>query len=395
LLLQGSASIALALLAGCVPTKSPLPSAGAAPAPPIRLPFSANRPLPAVILQPSLPIPDVPLAVKIGQMLMLGFHGVAVDERSMIIQAIRQQQIGSVVFFQYNIRSPGQVRELTAALHDASSLPLIIAVDHEGGLVNRFRGDFGFTSNYSEQALGALNDLAVTRAQSENVAQQLASFGINLNLAPVVDLNLNPANPVIGAVQRSFSADPAVVVEQARAVIESHHKYNVLCTLKHFPGHGSSRQDSHQGFVDVSDTWPPSELTPYSDLLQLGLGDAVMTAHIFNAHLDQKLPATLSHAIVTGLLREKLGYPGVVISDDMQMRAISALYDYKTAIRLVIEAGVDIIAIANNLNYRDDAAERTVGIIHDLVTSGVLSTARIDQSYRRIMALKQRLLLAR
>jgi beta-N-acetylhexosaminidase len=379
----------MALLASCVPAESPMLSTGVAQAPHSSLP--ANRPVPAVILQPTLPLPDAPLAVKIGQMIMLGFHGLAVDERSMIIRAIRQQQIGNVVFFQYNIRTPEQVRALTAALHDASSLPLIIAVDHEGGLVNRFRGDFGFTSNYSEQELGALNDLAITRTQSENVAQQLAAFGINLNLAPVVDLNLNPTNPVIGAVQRSFSADPAVVVAQARTVIESHHKHNVLCTLKHFPGHGSSRQDSHQGFVDVSDTWQPSELTPYTELLQLGLGDAVMTAHIFNAHLDPELPATLSHAIITGLLREKLGYQGVVISDDMQMRAISARYDDKTAIRLVLEAGVDIIAIANNLNYRDDAAQRTVGIIHDLVASGAISPARIDQSYQRVMALKQRL----
>lgn len=387
---RGSAALAL-LLAGCAPgarNQSLLPSVARRP---LTLAALANRPIPAAILQPSLPAPDVPLEVKIGQMIMLGFRGTAVNDNSMIIRAIREQRIGSVVFFRYNIQNPPQLRQLTTDLQAASTLPLFIAVDHEGGWVNRFRAGFGFQSNYSEQYLGAVNDLALTRQQSENAAEQLASLGINLNLAPVVDLNLNPGNPVIGAVERSFSADPAVVVAQARAVIESHRKHKVLTTLKHFPGHGSSRHDSHLGFVDVTDTWQEVELQPYAELIQTGLCDLIMTAHIFNANLDDKYPATLSQATITGLLRAKLGYQGVIVSDDMQMRAISAQYDFETAIRLVVTAGVDIIAIANNLNYRSDNAERTVNIIRKMVEDGTIPLERINQSYQRIMALKARL----
>jgi beta-N-acetylhexosaminidase len=182
-----------------------------------------------------------------------------------------------------------------------------------------------------------------------------------------------------------------MVVAHARAVIESHHAQNILCTLKHFPGHGSSHADSHYGFVDVSDFWQEAELTPYFELIKSNLCDAVMTAHIFNAKLDAAHPATLSRPVITGILREKIGYDGVVISDDMQMNAIAAQYDYATAIRLLVEAGVDIIAISNMFKYAEDWAPRTAGILRSLVEAGVISPARIDQSYQRILRLKQRI----
>jgi beta-N-acetylhexosaminidase len=390
--LRGSGqAVAAALLAGCATHNGQAFTPGSVSLSTNLVNLTAKKPPLLAPLQANLPIPDVPLEVKIGQMLMLGFRGQYLTDDSTIVRVIREQHLGSVVLFRYNVGSPSQLREMTAMLQAASSQPLLIAIDHEGGLVNRFVGDFGFVSNYSAQELGEHNDLALTRTQSANAAQRLAAFGINLNLAPVVDLNLNPSNPVIGGVHRSFSSDPTIVNAHARAMIESHHEHNVLCTLKHFPGHGSSYHDSHRGFVDVTDTWQVSELSPYAALIGNGVCDAVMTAHIFNAMLDAERPATLSHAIVTGLLRERLGYDGVVISDDMQMRAISTLYDFETAVRLVIEAGVDIIAIGNNLSYAEDWAERTVGIIRGLVESGVLSAERIDQSYRRIMRLKGRL----
>lgn len=349
-----------------------------------------RRPLLAP-LRPQLPIPDVPLEVKIGQMIMLGFHGPQVNDQSTIIRAIRDYHIGSTVLFGHNVSSPGQVMDLTSALQAASEQPLLIAVDQEGGLVNRFGSGFGFSSNYSAQELGARNDLVLSMAQGESIGQRLAALGINLNLAPVVDLNLNPANPVIGGVQRSFSADPEVVTQQSKVLIQSHHHNNVLCTLKHFPGHGSSQQDSHLGFVDVTDSWQAIELTPYRQLIQSGLCDVIMTAHIFNAKLDDTYPATLSRRIVTGILREQLGYNGVIMSDDLQMRAISQLYDFETAVQLAVAAGVDIIAISNNLSYADNWAERTVATVLDLVTRGQVSAERIDQSYRRVMNAKQRL----
>jgi beta-N-acetylhexosaminidase len=388
LLQNGAFGATASLLAACTGS-APSFATGSAIAK-LALPMTKRPPLEAP-LRASLPIPDIPLAAKIGQMLMLGFRGHTVNNESMIIHAVRDLNIGSVVLFRYNVESPAQLTKLTADLQAAASQPLLIAIDHEGGLVNRFAGGFGFASNLSAQELGARNDLALTRSQSENVAERLATFGINLNLAPVVDLNLNPNNPVIGGVYRSFSADPAVVSAHAKVVIESHHQQNVLCTLKHFPGHGSSFADSHRGFVDVTETWQVSELAPYAALIGGGLCDAVMTAHIFNGMLDPERPATLSPAIITGLLREKLGYDGVVISDDMQMQAIAKQYDFEAAVGLAVSAGVDMIAIANNLSYAANWAERAIAAIQELVASGKVSAERIDQSYRRIMRLKQRL----
>ena len=176
-----------------------------------------------------------------------------------------------------------------------------------------------------------------------------------------------------------------------RVVIEAHHDHNVLCTLKHFPGHGNSRADSHLGFVDVTETWQPEELLPYANLIHNGLADAIMTAHIYNARLDAIYPATLSGPIIGGILRHRLGYDGVVISDDMQMRAISKQFDFETAVGLAVIAGVDILAISNNLAYADDWPERTINAIQGLVEEGKVSAERIDQSYQRIQRLKQRL----
>ncbi|MCL4859063.1 MAG: glycoside hydrolase family 3, partial [Caldilineaceae bacterium] len=284
--------------------------------------------------------------------------------------------------------SPEQVQALVASLQSLAEIPLLVAIDQEGGIISRLRERYGFPPTRSHQALGELNDLAATRQHAGDMAHTLAGLGINLNLAPVVDLNVNPSNPIIAAYERSFGADPQQVTEQARAFIEAHHAAGVRCTLKHFPGHGSSTTDSHEGFVDVTQTWTRQELAPYQALVEAGLADAVMTAHVFNAHLDPEYPATLSHATITGLLRIELGYDGVVISDDMQMAAIRAHYGYETAIQKTIEAGVDLIAIGNNLVYEEDIVTRTVSLITRLVESGVLSEARIDESYRRIQRLK-------
>ncbi len=351
---------------------------------------TSSRP-PLRLLHSSLPIPEPPLDVQIGQMLLIGFRGQVIYASSSIMREIQEQHIGGVVLFGDNVQSPAQVQAMTSALQKASAIPLLVAVDQEGGQVMRLGRRFGITTAYSAQALGEQNDLATTTAEAELFAQTLTKAGINLNLAPVVDLNINPRNPVIGALGRSFSADPAIVISQASTFIQAHHKYNALCTLKHFPGHGSSRSDTHLGFVDVTDTWQDSELQPYIDLIKANQCDVIMTAHIFNSKLDDKLPATLSHAVITGILRERLGYDGVVVSDDMQMRAISKYYDFTTAIQLAIAAGIDMLSIANSVTYQETAATRAAKIIRDLVDKGTISEDRINQSYRRIMRLKGRL----
>ncbi len=348
-----------------------------------------SQPVPIV---PALPRPQPSLAAKIGQMIMVGFGGRYPTMQSQIVQDIANGSVGSVVLFGRNVESPAQLQAMTTTLHGVSPQPLLIAIDQEGGWVNRLPRSFGIHSNHSAQYLGQQNDLTITAAQGASTATELAKLGINLNLAPVVDVNTNPTNPIIARYERSYSADPAVVAEHAKVVIDAHRPHNVLCTLKHFPGHGSSQGDTHAGFVDVTDSWNVLELAPYATLIGAQATDVIMTAHIFNATLDPDHPATLSHKIITGLLREKLGYDGVVISDDMQMGAISSRYDLANAVELAINAGVDMIAFSNNIPLRRGAnGSRLHEIIMQLVEAGKIDEQRIDESHQRIMRLKQKL----
>jgi beta-N-acetylhexosaminidase len=342
--------------------------------------------------------PIIPLEDKIGQMLMVGFRGTAVDEGSFIVRDIRRNNLGGVVLFDYdvvkeqagrNITSPVQVKALVAALRGAARVPLLVAVDQEGGKVARLKTACGFPATVSHSTLGRLDDLASTGQHSARLAETLNAMGIGLNLAPVVDLCTNPDNPVIAKLDRCFSADPKVVTRHALRYIAAHHQRGVLTTLKHFPGHGSSRSDSHLGFTDVSDTWTRNELEPYARIIEAGQVDAIMTAHVFNARLDKQYPATLSAATINGLLRGELGFDGVVISDDMQMAAITAHYGFETAIRKALEAGVDILVFGNNLSYDEEIVPRAIAVILGLVDTGVISEARIDQSWQRIMRLKK------
>lgn len=337
----------------------------------------------------------------IGQMIMVGFRGVKPDSKNPIAKEISKGTIGGVILFdvdgpggggERNIRSPRQLRRLTTWLQkQAGAVPLLVGIDQEGGKVNRLRTRYGFPPTVSAKELGQKDDVAWTEKVASRVAHTLASEGVNLNFAPVVDLNTNPENPVIGSKNRSFSVDPAVVVRQARVWIEAHRRAGVISTLKHFPGHGSSHADSHLGFVDVTKTWNESELIPYEQLIAEGLVDAVMTAHIFNANLDPDYPATLSRPIITGILRGKLGFDGVVISDDLQMKAISAGYGLEETIQRGIQGGLDILLFANNSVYEPDIADRAFKTIRRLVEKGVIPRERIEESYRRIRTLKGRL----
>lgn len=341
---------------------------------------------------------DTPsLDVQIGQMLNVGFRGLSMDENGHILRDLRDYHIGSVVLFDYdvpsqtpvrNVQSAGQVRELVSTLNKHAVKPLLITIDQEGGLVSRLKPRFGFPPTVSAQYLGNVDHADTTRHYASLTAQTLSDLGINANLAPVVDLNLNPDNPVIGSIERSFSADPFKVAEHGRIVIEAHHEQNVLTTLKHFPGHGSSREDSHLGMVDVTDEWSEEELIPYRELIDSGHVDMVMTAHIFNENLDNTYPATLSREIITGILRRELGFEGVVISDDMQMEAIRSHYGLENAIKLAILAGVDILCFANNSIYDPDIIPQVHSIIKEFVENGEIPEKRIQESYQRIMALK-------
>lgn len=339
------------------------------------------------------------LADKIAELVMVGFRGTTLDGTEAILEQVRAGQVGGVVLFDVdvatrssrNIDSREQLKSLVAQLQAAAPSPLLVAVDQEGGRVSRLKERYGFPATLSQQELGERGDLALTRSQARQTAEILADVGINLNLAPVVDLNVNPASPVIGALGRSFSADPAVVGDHARAVIEAHRSQGVLTAVKHFPGHGSAPGDTHRGFVDVTGTWSPAELEPYRTLVNEGNVDLVMTAHVFNSRLDAQWPATLSPATVTGVLRTELGFQGVVVADDLQMGAIADHYGLETAVHQALAAGVDILLFANNnlRAYEPDIAPRVVAVVESLVSEGALTEERIDESVERVRALKR------
>jgi beta-N-acetylhexosaminidase len=338
------------------------------------------------------------LREKIGQLLMIGFRGLETGVRSPVSRDIRAGRIGGVVLFdrdlalgeaERNIRSPQQVKKLVDSLQARAAVPLLVAVDQEGGQVARLKEKVGFPATVSARYLGRKDEPELTLEYAGRSAAAMAACGINLNFAPLVDLDVNPENPIIGRYERSFGADPGTVARHALAVIEGHRRHGVACCLKHFPGHGSSSQDSHLGCTDVSETWDAKELRPYREMIAAGQADAVMTAHIFNRRLDPEFPATLSKRTITGLLREELGFTGVVISDDLEMKAISAEYSREKALELALNAGIDIVLLANNLVYDPDIAMRTQEMILGLVAAGRVSAARIDQACRRIIDWKR------
>lgn len=343
-----------------------------------------------------------PLERKIAQMLLLGFPGETLEPGSPIDEAVRRYGTGGVVLFDNNIdlgvtnrniTAPAQLKELTTALQQASELPLLIAVDQEGGVVARLKDRYGFPATVSAKYLGQQNNLELTRSASDSLAATLAEYGFNLNLAPVVDLATNPENPVIAFKERSFSADPTQVTAHAAAFIKSHRHHKILTCLKHFPGHGSSRDDSHLGLVDVTRYWNKDELQPYRNLISQGLCDMVMTAHTFNTAIDPNFPATLSKATIDGILRKQLGFDGVVVSDDLYMGAIVQHYSYEMAVEKAVNAGVDLLVVANDKAYRPDIMPRTIELLLGLVQRGRIPHERIDQACARIMAMKKRMVL--
>jgi len=209
----------------------------------------------------------------------------------------------------------------------------------------------------------------------------LENLGINTNLAPSVDL-IYDYNPIIAGLNRSFSADEKQVSLYAKEFIKAHRKYEIFTAIKHFPGHGSSLEDSHNGFVDISKTWSEIELEPYIELIHSGDADMIMTAHVFNSNLDELYPSTLSYKANTELLRDKLGYKGVIVSDDLQMGAIAKHYTLEQIVTLSINSGVDMLLFGNQLSYQN--SDELVETILAQVKNGAIPLSRILESNSRV-----------
>ena len=337
---------------------------------------------------------------RLGELLLVGFHGTMLQDNAALERLLCETRVAGVILFARNIVDAAQTarltRDLTTRARACTGRPLLVAVDAEGGQVMRLGPAAGWTATLSHQELGQAGDLVQTELEARRIGGMLREAGINWNLAPVIDVGYNPANPVIVGVGRSFGANPKLVAAQARAYIAGMHAAGILTAVKHFPGHGSSVDDSHAGFVDVTDTARPDvELVPYRLLLAEGVVDAVMTAHVFNRHLDAWVPATLSRPTIDGVLRSELGWRGVVVSDDMRMGAIEQHYGAGDAAVRALRAGVDLILIADDRLPGDGSASAgTLEAIRRALRQGRLPAGQVDEALARIAALRSRLTVA-
>ncbi len=335
---------------------------------------------------------------ELGQLIIVGFRGEEINPESEITKHIKDLNLGGVILYDYdsktetygrNIETDDQLLKLASSLVAYSSNPPFIAIDQEGGQVSQLKQRMGFPKMVSAEYLGELDNEDSTRFYARRTAQEFMVVGVNTNFAPVIDLNTNSNNPVISQLERSFSSDPQKVVEHAGYVIDEFDVEGILTVLKHFPGYGSFGNDLHLGIPDVTNSWKPEELMPYEILFNERTINAVMAGHIYNANIDPDWPATLSPKTINGLLRDSLGFDGVIFSDDMQSEAIQSAYGMETAIEQSLNAGVDVLVFRNNQVYDENIAEKVIDIIQKLVAEGKVSEETIRASLDRIAVLKK------
>ncbi len=339
---------------------------------------------------------DKILKDRIGQMLVVGFQGTTLDEKTAL--EIKDNNIGGIILFERSLSNPDAPRNITdkdqliSLINDLQSLndiPMFISIDQEGGTVARLNPTKGFYNPPSPKHIADLGCIDSSRYYACMNATQLRELGINMNFTPCIDMIVNPDNPIIALRERAFSDNPDIVVKEAEIVVEEHRRQGIITSLKHFPGHGSSKTDSHLGLTDVTNTFTDAELIPYKKLIEDNFADIVMVSHLFNSNIDSEFPASLSEKTIGGLLRNRLGFNGVVATDDMHMGAITEEYSYPVALELALNAGVDMIIIGNNSkNYEEDLISETMSVIYDLVISERVSRERIEEAYERIMTLK-------
>jgi beta-N-acetylhexosaminidase len=322
--------------------------------------------------------------LRAGGRVMAGFAGQTADDQAK--RLIRDFRVQSLILFKRNVDTPAQVadlvRELQSLARDAGyARPLLIAIDQEGGRVQRLREPW--TVWPPIRRLGDLASEELTRRMAEAIAKELKACGISLDFAPVLDVDTNPQNPIIG--DRSFARDPEEVGRLGVAFIEALQAQGIAACAKHFPGHGDTDKDSHLDLPVVEHSLArlhEIELVPFRKAIAANVA-TIMTAHVVVRELDEKVPATLSPAVVTTLLREQLGYKGVVVADDLEMKAVSAQWPYEVSAILAARAGCDILPVCEH-------EEAQVAVIEALVRadeSGELRKRDIDDSLLRIEAM--------
>jgi len=322
-------------------------------------------------------MPSKEMRKKIGQLFLMGFEGRNVTPY--VKELISRYHIGGLILFSRNISEPGQAWEL---IRSFKSKGLLKCIDHEGGRVVRLPAPV--TAFPPAGRFGELGSPELARTGALYQGRELAATGINFNFAPVLDVSTNPLNSVIG--DRAFSADPEVAGLMGAEYVRGLHEAGVAACGKHFPGHGDTRQDSHEVLprlsVDLA-TLQSRELVPFRAAMSAGL-TAVMTAHVLYEDIDSTYPATLSRTLITGVLRGELGFDGVVLTDDLEMKGITSGWDVEDRTILALKAGVDMLMFCHSPDVQMAAIETA----YRAVDGRIIKAEQIERSYRRVQKLK-------
>jgi len=321
------------------------------------------------------------LEKQAASLFTVGFPGKTVTNELLGLLA---RGVGGVIFFGRNVGAPAEVLELTRELKRVAARPLVLALDQEGGPVARLRQ--GFTELPPMRAVGATGSATLARELGRLVAHELRAVGFDMNYAPVLDVDTNPRNPVIGA--RSFGRTPELVTELGLALAAGLEDVGVAACAKHFPGHGDTSQDSHLELPKLPhamERLERVELVPFKAAAKAGIA-SFMTAHVIFEAVDPKYPATMSHAVLTGILREKLGYDGLVVTDDVEMKAIADNYGVEEAVLLGLGAGVDHFLCC----HTPELAHRAIDAVVRAVEDGKLSRAVLDTAALRFDRVRSR-----
>lgn len=326
---------------------------------------------------------EMGLKEKIGQLFICGFDGCRPTPG--IARLIAEYGIGGVVYFRRNLRDARQVASLSAELQELAAVPLWTAIDQEGGMVVRL--EEGVTVMPGAMAIGAAGDPELAYEAARRSGAELKAVGINMNLAPCLDVNNNPDNPVIGV--RSYGENPSAVALLGVKALQGYQDSGVAAVAKHFPGHGDTAADSHFELPVVPhgrERLDEVELLPFRAAIAAGV-DAIMTAHVvFPAYEPDHIPATLSRRILTGLLRERLGYRGVVVTDCLEMNAIAETIGVAKGAVEAVKGGADLVLVSHRLDRQLAALEA----VHDAVLAGEIPLSRIDEAVERVWLLKER-----
>lgn len=327
----------------------------------------------------------------LGQMLLVGFNGTKVNDSGtkIVRNLLRTGKIGGVLLLGNNVRSPRQLKTLTSALYGARAkhMPLI-TIDQEGGLVQRMNRRKGFGGLPSAKVVSRKGVKYADQVYSR-AAGELAAYGVNVNFGPVVDLAVNPQSPIITKIGRSYGKNPLTVSAYAKSFVKAHRAKGILTSVKHFPGHGSAWSDTHKKVTVITSTWHPAELEPYTDMIRNQMVDMIMIGHLIHPQFsDNMRPASLSRKASSYLRR--LGYRGLLITDDLEMGAILKQYSLPEAAVLAARAGNDLLIVAAGAGV-SGKVKRIRAAMKQAVSDGRIPVSQIRASYLRIIATKQRM----